>query len=224
MNKSITYLYFLLLTVDLIALFTDMPVLHALAKSGLMPLLLLFASFHQDRTNKIITALSLALLFSWVGDILLLFDKKAPLFFIAGLAMFLAAHIAYIYLFTSAKKLDVHKKRTWPVLIPVIAYTVLFISFLYPYLGNLRIPVIVYATVLSTMFYQAGTVYSFSTTKGKMIASGAFLFLLSDSLLAMNKFYAPFPLAPQAVILTYALAQWLITFGITDASVSLQKH
>jgi uncharacterized membrane protein YhhN len=224
MNKSIAFLYFLVLTADLIALFTDMPLLHALAKSGLMPLLLLFTAFHQNRSNNTITALSLALLFSWAGDVLLLFDKKAPLFFMAGLAMFLAAHIAYIYLFTSVKKLDEQKKRTWHVLLPVIAYTVLFISFLYPYLGNLRVPVILYATVLSTMFYQAGTAYPFATTKGKMIASGAFLFVLSDSLLAMNKFYAPFPLAPQAVMFTYALAQWLITFGIADATVSLQKR
>lgn len=224
MNKKITPLYFFLLTADLIALFTEMPVLHALAKSGLMPLLLLFTAFHQDRSNKIIKALSLALLFSWAGDMLLLFDKKAPLFFIAGLAMFLAAHIAYIYLFTSVKKLDTHRKTNWYVLIPVVVYTVLFISFLYPNLGNLRVPVILYATVLSTMFYQASLAYPFATTKGKMIASGAFLFVLSDSLLAMNKFNAPFPLAPQSVILTYALAQWLIAFGIADASDSLEKR
>jgi uncharacterized membrane protein YhhN len=46
------------------------------------------------------------------------------------------------------------------------------------------------------------------------ILSGAIFFVSSDSILAFNKFYAPVPLASFLIMITYLVAQYLITVGI----------
>ena len=53
---------------------------------------------------------------------------------------------------------------------------------------------------------------------------GSFLFIISDSLLAINKFYQPFGYAGIAIMLSYGIAQLLITLGAVRYITSASKQ
>lgn len=86
---------------------------------------------------------------------------------------------------------------------------------LYPHLGELRIPVVVYALVLVIMVLNA--LFRYGRTPNSsfwLVFIGAFLFMLSDSLLAINKFKAPIPQGGIWIMTSYISAQYLIVEGI----------
>jgi uncharacterized membrane protein YhhN len=85
---------------------------------------------------------------------------------------------------------------------------------LYPKLGDLQIPVMVYALVITLMVLQS--VFRMGRTTSLsfwLIFFGAVSFLLSDSLLAINKFYQPIPFSAVCVMTTYSAAVFLIVRG-----------
>jgi uncharacterized membrane protein YhhN len=55
--------------------------------------------------------------------------------------------------------------------------------------------------------------YAGNKKAGWWMLVGALLFVISDSLLAIDKFYQPLPFAGVLIILTYGLAQLFITTG-----------
>ena len=59
---------------------------------------------------------------------------------------------------------------------------------------------------------------------GKLMMLGALLFVASDSILAINKFYQPFEMAGIYIMLTYGLAQLLITVGAARYILSISKR
>jgi len=189
--------------------------LNGLCKPLLMPFLALyFISFKSIKGYK---AVLIALLFSWLGDLLLMFQQKHELFFIAGLVSFLMAHIAYIIAFSmSIKSYQISNKKILIITL-IICYELLFLYFLYPTLNELLVPVILYATVICTMLVFAllrfphVSMYSFTIT-----FLGALLFVLSDSTIAVNKFLMPFTLAYPVIIALYATGQYLIINGLVS--------
>ena len=100
--------------------------------------------------------------------------------------------------------------------LPFIYYAILIIL-LNPSLAaaDMQMPVIIYGLVISLMLVLAlHMLYSRNKEAGKLMATGAALFVLSDSLLAVNKFYHPFSYAGTAVMLTYGLAQYQLISGV----------
>jgi len=95
-----------------------------------------------------------ALFFSLMGDILLLFDKLNPMFFIAGLVSFLIAHIFYIICFNRFR-LAIPLQLRWWIIPPVFIYYYSLLFILFPQLGEMKLPVIVYGAVISSMVYMA---------------------------------------------------------------------
>ena len=158
-----------------------------------------------------------ALSFSWMGDVFLLVRSAAPGWFMAGLASFLVAHILYILFFVQVRRKQTAAANwNWAVITTVAIYTTSLIVFLLPFVGSLKGPVIVYAVTIATMLLMA--VHAFGSTAGKAgwyCIAGAILFLCSDSLLALNKFYRVLPAADWLIMLTYGLAQ----FGIAKGSL-----
>jgi uncharacterized membrane protein YhhN len=78
----------------------------------------------------------------------------------------------------------------------------------------MKLPVRIYAVVISFMFMLAmHMLFIKNKTTGLWMMAGAFLFVVSDSLLAINKFFQPFEMAGFFVISTYGLAQLFITEG-----------
>ncbi len=155
----------------------------------------------------------LALIFSWLGDVLLLLQDDNSIFFLLGLSAFLVAHIFYIFFFHFMRLKENVKSRWWLMLIVVIYY-VLLISLLSPYLGDMKLPVRIYAVVISFMFMLAlHMLFIKNKEAGLWLMTGALLFVLSDSVLAINKFYQSFEAAGVVVMTTYGLAQLFITEG-----------
>ena len=116
------------------------------------------------------------------------------------------------------------KGNPWLLVIVVIYYAAL-ISWLSPYLADMKIPVRVYGIVISFMFMLAMHMLFIKNKKaGKWMMGGALLFVVSDSVLAINKFYHPFESAGLIIMITYGLAQLFIVKGAIDYISSGDKE
>ena len=155
----------------------------------------------------------IALLFSWLGDVLLMLQGDNSIFFLLGLSAFLLAHIFYI-LFFHFVRIRENVKSRWYLLLLVVIYYALLISILSPWLGEMKLPVRIYGIVISFMFMLAMHMLFIKNNRaGLLMMAGALLFVISDSVLAINKFYHPFEMADVVVMTTYGFAQLLITEG-----------
>lgn len=153
-------------------------------------------------------AVVLGLLFSLAGDVFLMVPSDR---FVAGLASFLVAHLCYIAAFLPAAGEVLH---LWPLL-PFLLYGALLLRVLWSHLGRLAGPVLLYAATLLVMGWQAAEQHLAVHTVGTLAALvGAVLFVVSDSLLAFNRFVRPFRTAQYAVLTTYFAAQWLIALSV----------
>ncbi|MEA9412379.1 lysoplasmalogenase [Flavobacterium sp. PL02] len=184
-------------------------------KGLLIPILWLAVYFSEDFPSKKI--LLGALLFSWIGDVILLFADKAEIYFILGLVAFLISHVIYIILFNKQNKPDVPKNKGvfFIGLALILVYLATMLTVLLPKLGDLQLPVIVYALTISTMLLYAFSGYLiWKKPANTYILVGAIIFVLSDSILAMDKFYEPIYKSSFFIMLTYLMAQYLIVIGI----------
>lgn len=156
------------------------------------------------------------LIFALAGDVLLMLQAGRPMFFIYGLIAFLLCHIFYIRAFTLDHRSN-PKHRT-PYFLWIVGVFAIFCSglffYLQPKLGVMQFPVLMYAIIITVMALMAvnryGKVNIFSF---KLILYGALFFLLSDSVLAINKFTQTIPQAGVLIMATYMIAQYLIVYG-----------
>ena len=190
-----------------------------------MPLLLVFFIFQtKDFGSSLKKWITLALIFSCAGDVLLMFESTYSNFFILGLVAFLIAHIFYILFYENViRKEGLRKNYLWFLL--VIIYYIALIYILSPNLGDMKMPVRIYGIVISFMLIQAlqtGTIKN--PVAATLMIAGAILFITSDSILAFNKFYESFEYAGIAIMLTYGLAQLLITLGAVRYITSTSKQ
>ena len=212
--RILSRIYFLALTVELFANLTGNLQLQYFSKPSLM---LILAAYFYVNTREIAVPLKypiiFALLFSWLGDVLLLLDKQTKSLFIYGLIAFLTAHIFYIFYFLKIRRLNKPEKLPNALFFVAIAvYSSTLFAILAPNVKNLLVPVAVYALVISTMLAVSIAAFDFRRQNfGKIAVAGTLLFIASDSILAINRFAAPFEFASILVMLTYAIAQFLIT-------------
>jgi len=208
-------LFIIILLADLIVVYVGNETLRFITKPLLVPLLVGYfysatASFRSSLKKWII----FALVFSWIGDVLLMFESANSIFFIFGLIAFLIAHIFYILLYENIIRLENIKKNYW-LFIPVLVYYLLLIYILSPHLENMKWPVRIYGVVISYMLVQALQAGRIRNNRAAAILTiaGAGLFITSDSILALNKFYKPLEYSGILIMLTYGIAQLLITLG-----------
>ncbi len=201
--------------IDVAGIFYDSSIIHFVAKPLLMPallLLLIFSTLIAGNKGLIIAAL----LFSFLGDVLLLFENKSSLFFIGGLVSFLLTHICYILYFLKIKSAQpsLIRKQPWMAALAA-AYTISLVQFLLPSLGDMKIPVIIYAIIIYCMMLCSLQVFlKVNTPANRLFITGALLFTASDSMLAINKFHKPFAAAAVLIMLTYCAAQFCIVQGV----------
>lgn len=155
--------------------------------------------------------LALGLAFSSLGDVLLAIPGRD--LFVFGLLAFLVAHLLYIVLF--------HRLRTQGgrAVGARVAGVVLFAAgataWLWSDLGALRLPVLVYILAIATMAAVA------QKTARPLVAMGAVLFVISDTVLAIGRFQGGFTLSDVLVWSTYVAAQWAILLGALPPGRSL---
>jgi uncharacterized membrane protein YhhN len=220
-QKKLAFVFWLLAMLDVVGIAANIEMLHFVVKPLLIPalgLLLYFTKSAVAGKNLLLTGL----FFSWLGDVFLLFEYKHALFFIFGLVSFLTTHIFYIVYFLriQSKKTSLLKKQ--PVLIAlVLAYGITLVWQLYPHLADLKLPVMVYAAVICSMLLCSLHVFlKVNKTAASFYLLGAAAFVISDSLLAINKFYQPFAYAGVCIMLTYCAAQFFIVTGYTQQDKS----
>lgn len=187
---------------------TSAVVKHIL-KGCLIPFLIIIFIINLKHELKGINLLVLAgLLFSWAGDIAIDFS------FIPGLVCFLAAQVMYLIAFflTPGKSIIFRQKAYLPVLLMLAG--IALIIFMYDDLGNMKIPVIIYAAVILTMIASAfDRLMKVNRMSYNLVLTGAFLFVISDSCIAINRFTWDFDYSGPVIMVTYLVAQYLIVTG-----------
>ncbi|WP_316634675.1 lysoplasmalogenase [uncultured Flavobacterium sp.] len=199
----------------LFILFLGYESLNLFLKPLLIPVLSFEVYFYRKFPSK--NTLLIALLFSWIGDVILLFTDIAEIYFILGLVAFLISHITYCILFNKQIKGEIKRNTLLFGIgsVLIACYLIGMLSVLLPSLGDLRIPVIVYASVISIMLLFAFNGFLIWKKPGNSyVFLGAIVFVLSDSILAVNKFYKPIEKSSFFIMLTYLVAQYLIVVGI----------
>ncbi len=178
----------------------------------------LMAYYWTGVTNRN-TLFVAAMFFCWLGDVLLMFQQQQELFFIFGLVAFLTGHVLYIFCYRKLRREGegLNGPQRIRFSLPIVLAGTGLVTVLYPHLGDLKIPVMVYALVITLMALQALFRYGHTSKLSfVLVFCGAISFMLSDSLLAINKFMQPLPLAGLAIMLTYILAQYLIVEGVLN--------
>lgn len=179
--------------------------LEALAKPAALVVLLLLAWLLRADTVSYGHFLLAGLVLSLVGDIALLGDSDRR--FLAGLGAFLGALLCYLAAFRRLPG----QGPIWAmvVLVVLVALAVIGTRILPRVRADWRggIPLLAYAVVLGAMAALAWA------TGLVVVGIGATLFLVSDGLLAFDRFERSLPWGRTAVMVTYHVAQLLIVLG-----------
>ncbi|MGH8486930.1 MAG: lysoplasmalogenase [Pseudomonas sp.] len=138
--------------------------------------------------------------FSVLGDIVLAIPKDL---FVFGLAAFLCAHLAYLRAYLS-KTLEM---TPWALLAALACGGLLLNLLIRGGLGDLLIPVAIYAAAITAMLWRA-------LACAGLAALGAIAFVFSDSMIGIDRFVSPFAAAPYLIILAYWLGQWAIAGSV----------
>lgn len=156
--------------------------------------------------------LGVALAVSTLGDVLLDLDPQR--LFVFGLGSFLIAHLIYISVFVRNRRrpMALVAAQMLPAGL-VLAYSVTISAWLLPSLGALIVPVAIYMCAITAMVLSA----ILARFSNPWVAVGAILFLISDSLLAVNKFKTPVPFRDVLVWGTYYVGQFCIANGFLAA-------
>lgn len=200
--KLLLVLLSIVFAFDLVFIAMDHSSWRFFTKPLLLPVIIWFYfTYSQQNTCRINRWFLSGLILSFLGDVFLLFGWG----FMPGLGSFLLAHICYIVYF-----LRVKKKNVWSWLPFVLLYLGSFIYYIFPYLDEMKIPVVIYGITIATMLYFSIRTYSL------LLILGAVLFVISDSVLAINLFVQRSIGKELVVMITYVLAQLMLVLGVVD--------
>jgi uncharacterized membrane protein YhhN len=151
--------------------------------------------------------------FALLGDVFLMLVSSTlhpPVpFFLLGLASFLMTHLFYLsaFLAIAREKQGWVRQKSYTAL-PLVGIIGLMIWVIWPGLGDLRIPVVVYALTIMSMAISALNLKGLLPNNTWMLLFGSVLiFVVSDGLIALNKFWTPLGGAQILVMITYIIAQ-----------------
>lgn len=150
----------------------------------------------------------LGLFLSMLGDVFLMLPSDK---FVPGLVSFLFAHVSYICAFTLGYDITF----TWFVILPLAVVAAIIMSVLWPHLAEMKIPVIVYMSVIVIMAWMSAERYLHFGDQGTMLGLiGALVFLFSDATLAFDRFKKQFVSAYGFIIVSYYIAQYFIASSV----------
>ncbi len=157
-----------------------------------------------------------SLVFSWIGDITLQLTQFQESFFLVGLGSFLITQLIYMIAFFNTPGKNILFFRKAYLLIPIVIFGWGILWLLSEGLGDMKLPVTLYTVVILSMLLAAiNREQKVNRQSFLLVLVGAILFVLSDSMIAINKFTQPFELARIAIMSSYITAQYLIAIGCT---------
>lgn len=193
-------------------IYLEMSSFRVLTKLLLLPVLMGYLYAGEAKTSPV---LYLGLFCSFLGDLLL--TRSGEAFFLLGMLAFIGTHLCNSWFFYRLQKGYPGKPRN---LVLAIIVLVLIAGQIFYYLndqlGTFRVPILVYMVIICSMAVMATqTLVNPSVQKIAVTCfiPGAALFVLSDGLLAINKFALHNRWADMGVMLTYGLAQYFLVQG-----------
>ncbi|MFN8577533.1 MAG: lysoplasmalogenase [Candidatus Sericytochromatia bacterium] len=150
----------------------------------------------------------IGLIFSLFGDIFIMLSEDK---FIFGLVSFLIAHIIYIYAFLHGNNFII----PFYLIIPFLIFGMTMYSYLYKSLNELKAPVFIYVSIILIMGVSALNLWYLKHDNYSLYAFiGSLFFIVSDSILAVDKFKKPMYYAQLSLLSTYYISQTLIALSI----------
>lgn len=214
------YIYILISILDVSIEFTGQNGLRYITRPLLMPVLIAFYLLGAGKLTRRDWLVVMALVFSWFGDLALMSAAGDKNLFLLGLVGFLIAHIFYInaYILVRDRSADMILRRKPWISIPLLAYLLCLISLILPVLTmDMKIPVAIYTLVIGAMVISALNRYKrVGDSSFALVFAGALIFMISDSLIAVNTFlcHGTLPLAGLWIMSTYIAGQYLIAKGM----------
>jgi uncharacterized membrane protein YhhN len=150
------------------------------------------------------------LVLSLAGDVALIFESNRA--FLVGLVFFLLAHIVYSIACTVPNGFHPADIATGAIL---LVFAVSIVQYLRPGLGRMQGPVILYTLVICLMVNRAVSAFfgdAFTTTQAWLLSLGAIFFMLSDVVLAVNRFRRPIQ-KHRLSLVAYYVGQLLIALS-----------
>ena len=208
---------FIFAGLEALALHRNWAKVEWLAKPAVMVCLLIWLYTSAGLEGALLW-FGLGLLFSLAGDVLLMISLDK--LFLAGLVTFLFAHVFYVIGFN----IPLPAISAWSVILAVLigwggakVIRRILVSVLEKGQGRMRLPIIIYSVVISMMLLSAMVKLndlSWHAGASILVALGAFLFYLSDIVLAWNKFVSPFNYGRIYNIALYHLGQIMLIAGV----------
>jgi len=188
--------------------------LYSVAKP--LPMLMLLSpiavDFHSISPTQY--GILLGLFFGLIGDICLLKGENKK-FFLVGLVFFLFNHLGYISTFLyNVSQWSIPNEAFVVMLLAIGAWGFIMVRLLLKSKhSEFLVPVMVYFCVISVMLMTALNIDLAVRPDIPFLTLGALMFVISDSMICLNKFIMPFPLADFLILATYYPAQALIARG-----------
>jgi len=213
MQKKLTFLY-VFLAIIFIGSITFKPYVFSWAIKLIPILLLIGFAWKNLKISKLSNRFFiLGLTLSACGDFILDYNRGG--WFIYGLAAFFIAHIFYLISLVPYIK-NLYKKRYLTALLGYIIYGFIMYTLLADHLGALFIPVLGYMSILLLM--ALATVFSEKSNYWLII--GGISFVISDSLIGIDKFYLPILHSHVIIMISYYFAQYALLRGFVERSKS----
>ncbi len=217
----IVFLYVAIAILHLAGELSGYTMLSRSTKPLLLPALVvyLFSTRIHVVNMRIRNLAIIAASFSFLGDVLLMFVNFKSYFFLMGLGAFLIAHFFYIFTFRVIQKDSGLSFRLNYIMVAVACvYYFSLIGLIYGSLEpGFRLPVMSYGVVITVMLVYSFSIKNFLPTPfNNLLFFGTCLFIISDSLIAVNKFFTEIPLAGLLIMSTYIGAQFLIIRSIIE--------
>lgn len=203
-TRNVTVLFFVVAILDIIGIVAEISMLQIVSKPLIILTLITLYYFSALQRSSLYL---IALLFSLLGDVFLLNKTN---YFLLGIASFLITQIVYSILIIRLLNKPTMKQKLLASF-PFIIFLSILISVLGSNLDEYFFPVIIYGIAISIFGILSLLNYQLNRTKSsRFLLVGAVLFIISDSMIALNKFHEQKSFYPVAVMATYILAQYFI--------------
>ncbi len=223
MQIILLILFIITSVIHLIGEFKENLTLRYISKPLLMPLLGLYYIIGNPAVNFWVVA---GLIGGFLGDVLLMIPdpKNTQKYFMFGLISFLLGHLFYIIAFILLAG-NFSQFPLWGLILalPFVIYGIIAYSKLMPYMDQnapeMKLPVTVYLFVIMTMGVSTVFPLGYSSTLGFILSMiGAYSFIISDTIIAFNKFGPKIKNDRIYTMSTYIAGQFLIVIGFMLAA------
>jgi len=220
-RKKGPMVFFVILILHCIFIYLEINGLRMVTKLLLLPILIIYLTSNQQRdTPKVSLLAYFGLLFSFFGDYLLALSGE--MFFLTGMIAFMSTHICNSIYFINLQGNSNNKMGTSVMLITAIILIILILvvyQLIAANLGDIKLHIQVSMLVVGLMALLAAGISRKKLYEKLALRSfipGALLFVSSDAILALNKFYLHLPILDIPVMVTYAFAQYFLVIGFKE--------